>query len=441
MKPIALLSLSLTVALAACQPNGKTVMALLYDQTGKLKPTQTELPTITSIANLKGSAAQLVGGARIVLNDPSQPEIAGSDDQIANQLLRDPGGDVRANFIDKAGVLWPADFHSWNMVTTYWNFEKALAYYTNLYDGDPVDKLANPKVYYWGDYEDLSAASDSQQLKDNAIYFSPVKGFVLSPFYSCPAGTEDSDCGCPSGSACFQQVPLAMNLGVIGHEMNHRVFSQRAYGGVAIPPYLAWGQPGFNILKSIDEGLSDFHGYGVTCDAIGGPGCSPNYLAASLPAEVAAPRDFTDNTRCMTVELRTAIANLQPGQFIASGKQYELGTLFATALYLAGNKGGKLQILQKAVIRSYTDTSSSAQGFAQVLSANLENSSAFTLELATNTLLSHITDPDLKRLTCNELWDRLDLTCDDDGSVPCANFPACPNTSVRGTSCPRLPDP
>ena len=53
-------------------------------------------------------------------------------------------------------------------------------------------------------------------------------------------------------------------------------------------------------------------------------------------------------------------------------------------------------------------------------------------------LLAHITDPQLKAATCGEMLDRLQLNC---SSLPCAELPACPANTVKGTSCPTLPAP
>ena len=40
-----------------------------------------------------------------------------TDDQRYEVLVKDKGVDVRGHYIDRGGVLWPADFHTWQMVT------------------------------------------------------------------------------------------------------------------------------------------------------------------------------------------------------------------------------------------------------------------------------------------------------------------------------------
>jgi hypothetical protein len=332
---------------------------------------------------------------------------------------------VRADLIDKSGVLWPADFHSWNMVTAYWNFEQAFLYFQNVYDGAPTDDLEGARILYWVDYENLAIGDPAQQkLTDNALYYSPLQAFLLAPY-------DDS----------LQAVPIPMNLGIIGHEYAHRVFNQKAGGDAAVPPFLSWQGEALNIAKSMDEGFADFHGYGVTCTSAdsGGPGCDTAFLEPSFgDATVVKDRDFSLEDKCMTVELRTALTTLGTGDFIAQGQQYKVGTLFAASLYQAANKGGKVELMQKALVASYDDETNATPGFKQVFDANLNSPQKITLEKMADVILSHITDPDLKRLTCNELWERLNLTI----PTPDSSLTNCPNTSMRGSmNCPVLPAP
>ena len=421
------------VLLAACAPSSTApvkVMAIVPSITGTYETKQIELTTITSITALTGKVVTLVGGTQIVIdpNDPAQM-MATTDDQIAQTLQPNRGGAVHANYIDKGGVLWPADFHSWAMVTTYFNFEQSYLYYQRVYDGAPTDTLLGTRVLYWAEFKDLSTGSE-QVATDNAFWFQPIRSFVLVPFDK------------------LQKIPFALNVGVVGHEFAHLVFNQKVFANVAVPLPLfgpsAWHLRPFNLLKSMDEGLADFHGYGVTC-ASAGPGCRPNFLSVSIADKVAvAARDMSDDNHCLTEELRAAFENFQPNAFIQPGLQYGIGTLISTALYQAANKNGKIEIVQKALIASYDDPSASAPGFKQVINLNLANPEKFTPEKMTDTIASHITDPELKKFVCNQLADRLQLMCDSSvGTVGCEPLGAgvqfsplehCPSTTTRGTT-------
>lgn len=411
------------LALAACGPNPAPpvrVMAIVPGPNAAYETREVSLETLTNATTLTGSIGKLYGGSRIVI-DPTDPLLQSkslTDDVLEKVLLKDLGGDVKAHYIDRGGVLWPADFHTWNMVSTYWNFEQSFKYFQRMYDGKPTDKLAGARVLYWAEYNDYTQNPTQPAVLDNAIYFSPTRAFVLVPFES------------------LQKVPLAMNLGVIGHEYAHRVFNQKAYGEASVPgPLNAWQLGPFNILKALDEGLADFHGYGVTCVS-GGPGCQPGFLAVSVDETTAAARNVADPKKCMTASLRNSIVNDNQGTFLGKGGHYELGSIIATALYLAANKTGKVEVLGKALITAYDDPSPATEGFRQFLDRNLSTPSNFTLEAMSNIILSHITDLDLKKQTCSELWEHLQLNCT---ALPCAELPACPLGAAKGTTnCPSL---
>jgi hypothetical protein len=390
---------------------------------------------VTSITALTGTLVTLVGGAVVTIdpNDPAQA-MAVTDDQIEQTLQPNRGGAVHANFIDKGGVLWPADFHSWAMVTTFFNFEQTYLYYQKAYAGAPTDTLKGTRVLYWADFKDLTTGTDAA-ITDNAFWFQPIKAFVLVPFEK------------------LQEIPFALNIGVIGHEFGHKVFNQKVFADVAVPPALSgpnqWRLRPYNLLKSMDEGFADFHGYGVTVNAPG-PGPRPNFLAASIADKPAvAARDMSDDTHCMTEELRSAFENFDQNQFQGGGLQYKVGTLISTALYQAGNKTGKIEIIQNALIAAYDDESQTA-GFKQTINLRLTEPTKFTPEKMTDIIAQHIGDPDLRRQVCNQLIDRLQLMCDDSvNGLPCGptfvgqlNTPLehCPAASARGTTpCKALP--
>ncbi len=416
----------LTFALA-CGPNPAApvkVMAVISNSQGAYEPKQIELKTVTSITALQGTAAYLKGNASVLI-DPQDPLLAlnngnPTDEQYVDILLKGKGQDVRANYIEKGGVLFPSDFHSWNMVATYFNFEVSQEYFKQLYTALPssqkVTELGVANVLYFASYRDLSLANKDEQ-KDNAFYFSPIKSFAILPFEK------------------LQKIPFGMNIGVIGHEYSHLVFTTRALGGALLAPQYGWPGAPFNLLKSIDEGFADFHGYGITCTQPQGPGCRPDFFKDSIDnaAEVAA-RDPSINSHCMTVGLRTAF-NQDKDAWLRSGLQYQLGTLFATSLYQSSNSVGKVELMQKALLLSYNDNSST-EGFAQILTRNLNTPGSFTIDVAIDTIASHISDPDLKKRFCGDAINRLQSQCT---VFPCTTLPNCPATTARGTACPELP--
>lgn len=440
------LVVSLSVGLWACAPNQKPpaqVMALVPTIKGSFAPQQSELTTVSDVTALKGTVLQVKGGARVRI-DPSDPALvqAMTDDQIKTALLKDQGGDVHVNYVDKSGVLWPADFHSWMMVTTYLNFERANAYYTSILDPNRVPDLLGTTVDYWASFTDLGSGVD-KPAQDNALYFSPVKSFLILPFDDqAHPGCDKSAMGCSD----FDLIPLPMNPGVIGHEYGHLVFSHRVFANAAVPAPLAqWSLEAFNLLKSIDEGFADFHGYGVTC--LTQAGCR-YFLPWSIDPtnEVITQRDFTDpsDSKCMTAPLRNALQQLDNSQFLGGSNQYQVGTLFTVSMYQASEKLGKRDLMQKALVAAYDDDSASNQGLKQFINENLNTPSAFTPEAVVNIIAGHITDPDLQKTFCGEAANRLQLVCDGQGTPatqsPCASLPNCDQHPwIAGNTCPILP--
>src|SRR5439155_19618647 len=133
-------------------------------------------------------------------------------------------------------------------------------------------------------------------------------------------------------------------------------FNLRAFGGKAVPPQLAtWEVTPINIVRSMDEGLADYHGFGTVCNSTQGPTCTPKFLEVSLDVDRARERDMSDVNKCMTRELRTPHTTLTRDQFYSEGWQYKIGTLFAASLYQAAHPASQDVIMQKSLIKWYDD--------------------------------------------------------------------------------------
>lgn len=424
--PILLAALGLALV-AGCGPNPKApvkVMALVPNaESGTVTTAQVELTTVTDATALKGSVLSLVGGNTVVVDasDPLQNLNGGiqnqTDDQRYAAIVKNQGMDVRANYIDRAGVLWPADFHTWNMVTTFYNFERAYNYFVTVYDGKDPAELRNLRVMYWPEVR-LNSATP---LTDNALYLSFIKSFVVVP------------------QATWQLVPVAMNIGVIGHETAHKAFSYKVYQDQGVPAALTtWTGLPFNLLKSIDEGFADFHGFGVTC--LEAAGCRPNFLANSIPDErTVSNRNLARTDACMDLPLFTAMKNFTPDNWVRDPSLYKVGGLWAATLYQAANKTGKIGVMQKALIAAYDDESPTKPGLRQLVTGALTDSSKFTPEAVADTILAHVSDPSLQKSLCSEMLTRLQLACTLGTGVLCSEIPHCPATSSRDTkTCPAI---
>jgi hypothetical protein len=139
----------------------------------------------------------------------------------------------------------------------------------------------------------------------------------------------------------------------------------------------------------------------------------------------------------MTGNLRSSYNNYTASQWVSATDMYQLGTVWAAALYQAGNKMNQNQVVQRALLASYSDQSAATPGIAQLIDSNLATPGNFTMEAVADIIVSHVSDKNLQKYLCNEFSDRLQLSCN---AFPCTDMPHCPATSSRGTtSCPTLP--
>jgi hypothetical protein len=409
-------------SLAACAPDAQVpvkVRALVRSSNGQYVPHEVELKTVTDLVSLEGQVVRLKGGASVRL-DPEDPELqtAATDEALERALVKDAGRPVAASYItDDAGVLWPADFHTWNLVTTYYNFEQAWDYFRENV-AVPVADLEPATVYYFPEFV-IKEASDKPQ-RDNALFFSPAKAFLVLPFEE------------------LQSAPLAINASVITHEYAHLVFNRKAYDGRSLPDAIAtWSigggtpTPGLNVLKSLDEGLADFHAYAASCQTAFG--CNTRVLATSFEGKVAEDRDLSKNW-CMSQSLREQLLDLNFSQF--SGLEYQVGTILASALYKASTLSpAHRQQLARSVVAAYDDTDPQKYGLAQLTRAALNDQQRFTLSQAMKSIVQHVTDRELKQAVCTKLATHLQIPLEelvgDDG---------CPASTTTDSSCPDIND-
>ncbi len=410
--------------LASCAPETQApvkVRALVRSSNGVYEPQQVELKTVTDIVSLEGKVVRLLGGAsvRVDSNDP-ELQAATTEEAVGKALLKKEGRAVSASYItDEQGVLWPADFHTWNLVTTYYNFERAWDHFT-VTAGVRPEELTQTTAYYFPEFV-LTDVSDDPQ-RDNALFFSPTKSFLVLPFEQ------------------VQSAPLAINASILTHEYAHLVFNRRVYGGSALPQAIqAWSRtggiptPGLNVLKSLDEGLADFHAYVASCDS---PyRCNTNILATSFEGRTAEDRDLTNPRNCMTPELAEQIRISNFNTF--SGREYQVGTMLATALYKSIRTPADRQVLARAVADAYSDTDAARPGFAQLTRAFVENQENFTLGRAVRAIVQHIPpgDEDLKNIVCTQLASTLRIPIPEltEGQGAC---PSSTNPISCGTTTP-----
>ncbi len=389
------------------------MMAFIQAPDGVYKVQPVTLRTLKDVVEMKGDVASMTGNARIVLETTVDYGTL-TDAQLPEVLLKNTGGPARASYVEKDGLLWPVDFHTWGMVSTYYNLENAYTYFKAL--GVPMEALEGakaPRVFYFADFVDLSQSMEPQT--DNAFYFSLLHGFAVLPFKT------------------LQRVPFAMNGGVMAHEYAHRIFNLRVQNDAAFFSLFSdWSASTaqLNLLKSLDEGFADYHGAAATC--LLPYGCDTRFFAASLPEKdlTAAARDISRTSHCITKGLYTSLTSDTLGTFVGTGRQYELGGLFAASMYQAALEGNKHQVMQSALLAAYNDSTPTSRGLSQLLTENVNTPSGFNLATVVDVLLQHVTDVDLRTRLCSQFLDRL--------KVDRAELKYCPASAPGGTTCPAI---
>jgi len=406
----------LAAALAACAPNPSPpvkVMALVEQGPGTLQPTEVQLELVKDVVALSGPLGTVLGNARLVLdgNDPLWQN-AGTDAARVAAVTKQAGNPVHAHYIDKGGVLYPADFHTWSLVTAWYGLEEAYRYWQGV--GVPGEEMNGLTLHYFPEFS-IPGAGPVKPETDNAFFFSPLQAFVVLPFES------------------LQGVPLALNAGILAHEYAHRVFNRRVYGGATLPaPLVTWpvggASAGANLLKAADEGFADYHAYGATC--LAPSGCNPNFLASSLPASEVEARDFSRADRCLSSAQRFAMEGDTLTTFDMRRGPYEVGTVIAAALYQAGEKSGQRQDLQRALLAAYANSAPQKPGLKETIASVANQGNLVKLETLANALLAQVEEPETRKLLCNELWGRLKLN----GRVD-----NCPAASAPVADCKDVP--
>jgi len=395
--------IALLLACGNPSPNAplKGVMVLVPNADGIFEPQKQQLTTVSDISKLEGSVTTLIGGARMIWDD-NDPKLqaATTIEEARKALFKKEGGSVRAQFIEKNGVLWPADFHSWAMVTAYWNLEQSFLYFQEIYGDRPTKELLKVPTYYWLDTNILEPQKKESNT-DNAIFHGAFRMMAVLPFKD------------------FQTIPMSINLGVMAHEYAHFVFDARVHHANPMSPTHVDPEHEASLIQNgLNEGLADFHAYGIT-RRLDGQG-NVRFLEWTLDEGEANRRDFADPTKCFYPADRYNI--------------YAIGTAYAASFYHAARDLGELDNMAKFLINAYdSDAPGKPIGLRQYFLENSETPDNISLASVANIFLPHITNNELRRRTCNELLDRFGWSREEMLKF----LPNCPSTSASHNKCRR----
>ncbi len=398
------------------------------------EPKQVQLETVTDIVAMEGKATSMIGGAELSFD----VDVSGSDvESYLNAIQIEPGKKVKVSFMENDGVLIPADFHSLNIATTYYNFERSLKFFSKI-SGIKIDELINrlgvPSTYYFPTLID-----DGEISKDNAIYSSFINSFIILPFEQ------------------FRKIPFSINRGVLGHEYGHFIFNYRVHDGKTYPPiYNKWTPkneytPGFNVVQSLEEGSADFYGVGVMCSS-DLENCEPQFVGHSLPNILNSARRL-DGIHCWK---KTKTDNIHRDLVLKTnytdfkelcepyGCLYEIGTVFASSLWKAasnpqlvrqeGSKGKARKLVYSTLWRAQGDNTSGAKSWRELIAlAESQSEFSFWTQGTVPSVLDAVVNAAgnnriLKLALCGAFIDRFRLDP--------TEITSCPTDALSNNECP-----
>lgn len=289
-------------------------------------------PELVQVLDRAGDAVGLVEVPRGSLVDLDRVEgpyarfLVGADFEVApwlasplarEQAARDLSGQVRAprtRWSTVGGTAIALDFDTLALFTAYVHTERAIRLFEDAGLSGPA--VGRVDVLYLPELRDAWRVGMSAS--DNAYYFLPNDTVLLLP----PRELQD--------------LPLAMNAGVLAHELTHRVVHELLWEGRRLEvldahrPLLRDDparRESYLLLLSLDEGAADYVG-AVLTDA-------PDFVGLSLGSHQHA-RDLSRERQYPT----DWIGDPERWSDIGAYDPYPLGTVFASALWRAGELVG-----------------------------------------------------------------------------------------------------
>jgi hypothetical protein len=299
----------LAASLAGCplEDPGPPYRALVYDYdlaTGDYALAEADLPTLRALRGLEGEVTEVLGGVDLAVNTAADPA---TEEGLVDAIRVRGGRPVDPRYRIEDGVVLPEDFGSLFLFSYYRHMERCRDFFHD--SGLPEELPGHIRTFQQPTLGTLLVGG-IPLITDNAGYSPTFEAFALFP-----------------RQHLLDQLPLAMNLGVVGHEYSHAVFHALVAPGARVPFGLLEGWPprAENLVRSVDEGFADVFGALVTGD--------PDFMAPSVPGFVSDARDLS-----VVREFDGFMdALLDRGVFY---DPYPLGSVFASVLWRVGETVG-----------------------------------------------------------------------------------------------------
>lgn len=272
--------------------------------------------TIDSVAKCKGSTTELIKEPVVRITDDGDVSFEGG---AAPSIL----------FTESEGTVIPEDWDSLTLLSYYHHLERAVTYFRDTLGFTETDAMVPLPSYYrleFGIDQNVVGATD------NAAYAPTAHSFLLFD------------------SFFFQELPLAMNDGVVTHELAHALFHRVMNGDERFPIEYRelWGPGPVAHLGSLHEGQADVFA-GMMLD-------DPNFFRFSLPT------DLVD--RDMSVERTLSegqLFNLDQG----GAEVHEIGAVIASAIWAFSETAGR-QRTAELTLQAEQDMVSELNGSFQI---------------------------------------------------------------------------
>lgn len=376
--------LALLLAATACSTDLSSPFSaetVSYDtQAQKFHLAPVLVATLTSLRHLTGTSGQVRAGGSVEVKKAAVLDKAATVESLRAQFILEPPNEVEIAWSVLNDIAIPENYTSLELLTAYSNIERGRASFIRDWGLAAESLPAAPIVAHARIVQDDGKNSP---LGDGELYYSPLASFYL-----------------PTSSA---QLPLAFNLGAVGHALGHQAVAQLVWGGspVAPPEREAQHEPGWNtarhLARSMTEGLADYLGVALSSD--------PRWFDYSV-AQSANARAL-DTLRCGSREMLLA---LPANEETAPYDPFPLGTVLAGALWessLSGVRRSATGVLASLKVLGAKEKAANGQlGLASVLDVLVAGA-----------------DPSRQANLCGLFLDRF-------ASLSVSGLPSCPATLV-----------